>query len=168
MANGTDPVIAFATRYSTSTIAVPAIAVAIRHPNDDSAPNSAIPAPISNLPSGGCTTKLPVVVNVSVSPARKLSFASSGHVRGVAQDPLGPRILHVVRLVEHEGVRVPEIPQPEDAGEKGDEGGRQPRPPPREARIGRDARGPPVVERGPRPGEEGSRRRHRLQPRVGG
>ena len=80
VANATDPVIALATKYSTSTVAVPTRAVAMRQPNDESGPNSAMPAPIRNFPSGGCTTKLPVEVNTSVSPARKLSFAPSGQV----------------------------------------------------------------------------------------
>ena len=75
------------------------------------------------MPSGGCTTKLPVEVNTSVSPARKLSFAPSGQVALVAEPPQRPRILDVVRLVERFNVvRVPQIPEPQDAGQQRDEG----------------------------------------------
>ncbi len=40
VAKATESVIAFATKYSTSTVAVPIRAVVMRHPNDDSGPKT--------------------------------------------------------------------------------------------------------------------------------
>ncbi|WP_344715954.1 hypothetical protein [Microbacterium terregens] len=51
----------------------------MRQPNDESGPKIAMPTPIRNFPSGGCTTKLPAEVKPSVSPARKAALAPSGH-----------------------------------------------------------------------------------------
>ena len=55
-----------ATRYSTSTVAVPNSATEKRQPAVESGPNSHIPAPMIHLPSGGWTTKLPVFRKMSL------------------------------------------------------------------------------------------------------
>ena len=52
----------------------------MRQPNELSGPNNHMPTPIRYLPSGGCTTKLAVVVKMSVSPAANLASAPWGHV----------------------------------------------------------------------------------------
>ncbi len=44
-----------AVRASTSTIRVPIAALVARHPKELSTPNSAMPAAIIHLPTGGCT-----------------------------------------------------------------------------------------------------------------
>ena len=55
-AKTSEPVSVFANRYTSSTMPVPNTTAAIRHPVAESAPNSAIPAPMKKRPSGGCTT----------------------------------------------------------------------------------------------------------------
>ena len=57
---------------------VPNTAAAIRQPTDESAPNRAMPTPMRNFPSGGCTEKLPVARKVPVSPWAKSASAPFG------------------------------------------------------------------------------------------
>ena len=62
------------------TASTPAIAAATRQDAEFAGPKSAIPAPMSHFPSGGCTTYEPAVLNVSTMPALNPSSAPSGQV----------------------------------------------------------------------------------------
>jgi len=46
-------------RATMSTLSAPSSATEIRHPQGESAPSRASPAPITHLPTGGCTTYSP-------------------------------------------------------------------------------------------------------------
>ena len=70
----------FATKYTSSTVAVPTSATMRRHAALLPGPNSPIPSAMIHLPSGGCTTKLPVPVSELVSPVTNASFAPSPQV----------------------------------------------------------------------------------------
>ena len=65
---------------SRMTVATPARAGMNLQPNEESAPNSFIPMPMSHLPNSGCTTKEGSVVSPEKSPCAKRPSESRFHV----------------------------------------------------------------------------------------
>ena len=107
----------------------------------------AMPSAMIHLPSGGCTTKSRSVVKAVDIARDELGFGAVGQARLVAQVQQGPRILHVIRLVEDERVRVPEIPEAQHAGQQG-HGERAAPVPDRRPRRRAEHPRPPGVEAG--------------------
>lgn len=67
-------------RASMTTVATPHSATAMRQPNG-SMPNTSMPWPMMNLPTGGCTTNDGSFRKTSRSPFRMRSLASSVNLR---------------------------------------------------------------------------------------
>ena len=149
-----------------------------RQPNGVS-PNSCSPPAITHLPTGGWTTYSGSTLSTASGPrhggvaGEDLLVGALDPVPLVAEVQQRPRVLGVVRLVEHDRVRLAEVPEAQDAGERGDQQRRRPSPTAgRWASAGRGARA--TTGRRPAPGQRrlgglaGSRapgrlgRRHRV------
>ncbi len=114
-----EPVTRRTKRHITRIISEPTTAAAIRQPNG-SIPNAFSPSAISHFPTSGCT----VIDGVSCQrpwSVRKDQLVGVLHVIArVAVVEQRPRVLGVVGLVEAEGLRLAEVPEPEEEAEQRD------------------------------------------------
>ena len=113
-----EPVSRRASRHITRTISEPTTAEAIRQPKG-SMPKTCSPSAISHLPTSGWTIidgssfQIPVVV-----PSRICSFGLVDVLPDVAVVEHRPGVLGVVRLVERELPRRPQLPDPQEEREQ--------------------------------------------------